>query len=96
MTPKQAITTARAAVGLPVGSGTSWTVHGPYFRNLPLGSRTERHCSSYAQAVANRTQWVAEVALALLGVGLECEVYAGQDGNTVEQLVTVGLRRAYG
>jgi len=94
MKTSTAIRIARAAVSQPIGSGTSWTVYGPYTRNMPNGARAEHSASSYAQARAARTVWVAEVALALLDVGFEVQVEAPNDGTTVEQLVAAGLRKS--
>jgi len=92
MTKTNTIKVARATVSRPIGARTSWIVFGPYRRDQPHGARTEHHASSYAQAVAVRTLWVAEIALAWLEV--DADVSTPDDGTTVEQLVSAGLRKA--
>lgn len=45
------------------GSGTSWTVTGPYQVSNPNGPYTESHTNSYEKARSIRTKWRAELAL---------------------------------
>jgi hypothetical protein len=67
MKKTEAIAIARKAVSAPIGSGTSWTLYGPYYSDKPNGPSTENRASSYWQARAKRTEWVAHIALVLMG-----------------------------
>lgn len=80
------------------GSGTSWTVCGPYYDADLSGPSTERHVNSYTKARIARTAWRASIALALMGIN-STDVYAAvydaaHDGSgpvTLAALVNVGI-----
>ena len=80
------------------GSGTSWTVCGPYYATDLSGPSTERNEVSYTKARLTRTAWRASIALALMGINstdVDAAVYyAAHDGSgpvTVAALVNVGI-----
>ena len=77
MTKTESIRIARKAVSSPIGSGTSWTLYGPYYADKPNGPSSENHADSYWSARAKRTEWVAYIALVLMGydrADADCEV----------------------
>lgn len=78
-----AIKTARKAIGHPIGHGTSWSIYGPY-TSSPDGLRgpsTEVHADSYWSARAKRAQWVAYLALRLMGWTGEDADFAAYGGS---------------
>lgn len=67
MSKTAAIAKARTAVGQPIGRGTSWQVYGPYYYDKLSGPTTAVNADSYWKARSARTDWVAEIALVLMG-----------------------------
>ena len=61
-----AIRAARPMV-IIYGRRTSWQVDGPYHTDKPYGPNTIHNADSYSSARAIRSQWVAEIALHLMG-----------------------------
>jgi hypothetical protein len=66
MTKTQAINATQNTVSI-WGSGTSWTLCGPYRDHDPSGPSTESHADSYPKARLCATKWRARVALGLMG-----------------------------
>jgi hypothetical protein len=88
---------AKAAKAVSIwGSGTSWTVCGPYSYSNVDGPCTETNCTSYQAARGRAAAWRARVALSLMGKltdEAEEAIYAArEDGiGDVRSLVNVGL-----
>lgn len=87
------------------GRGTSWTVSGPYYYSQLTGPTTESQCSSYSRAVAIRTTWRANIAIALLiesdvdadyaaRCAIEEAMHETHGPRTLAALVNVGLAAA--
>ncbi len=70
----------------------SFVFYAPRFCDKIDGPSTEIQCNSYTSAVSARTECVADVALALMGV-FETYVQAPEDGTTVLELVNIGLKK---
>lgn len=91
-----ALAAARSAVSSPVGRATDWRVYGPYDADKLTGPSTEHHYSDYWRARAGRAQWVAQIALCLMGKG-DAAGYIGDylpgDGGAAEHLLADALRR---
>lgn len=66
-TMTKALRAAARAVSPPCLAGYRWHVYGPHDDARPDGASETRCADSYALALALRTQWVAAVALLLLG-----------------------------
>jgi hypothetical protein len=68
MTKTKALHIAQKAVCKPIRcSSSSYILYGPYYNDKPTGPTTEINCGSYQKAVQRRTEWVATIALSLLG-----------------------------
>ena len=68
MSKTAAVAAARGAVTNPEGYGTSWCVYGPYHGAANLdGPTTQSTASSFWTARIRRAEWVAELALELMG-----------------------------
>jgi hypothetical protein len=98
MTKTESIRTARRAIGHPCGRGTSWSVYGPYYSNAEglRGPSTEVHASSYWQARALRAQWVAYLALRLMGWDQdEADVVycCSGDSSRIEDIIADAVKR---
>lgn len=94
ITKTSAIKAARRAVGDIIRrSSTDYVFFAPYNEADLSGPSTEIQAGTYAAARERRTQKVADVALALMGHGRSI-VYVGEDGATVDQLVSCGIRQA--
>jgi hypothetical protein len=65
----QAIKVASNSISLPVGSGSTWELYGPRCTKLSKldGQSVTAYASNYRQAQAKRKQWIAYIALVLLG-----------------------------
>jgi len=81
MSKTAALAAASRAVGAPVGERTSWQVIGPYRDTDIDGPSTTASASSYTQARAIRTRWVAQIALALMGVEDDGYIVHHMDGS---------------
>lgn len=70
MSMTKALHTAAQHISQPAGCGTTWRLYGPFYSTEAglRGPTTDRNARSYAQAREARTVWVAELALALIGV----------------------------
>jgi len=94
----QAIKVASNSVSLPVGSGSTWELYGPRCTKLSKldGQSVTAYASNYRQAQAKRKQWIAYIALVLLG-------YDNQDadnhacscdaGMSVRDVVATGVKK---
>jgi hypothetical protein len=71
-----AINQASKAVSAPIGQDTSWHLYGPYDMSDLDGPSTEITADSYWHARAERTAWVAQIALRILGMSGEDADYA--------------------
>lgn len=94
MSKTAAIKAARAAVGQPVGWGTSWQIHGPYYSTEDglSGPSTAANAHDYWHAKAVRTRWVASLALSLMGWGaVDAEAATHDADGAVEDVVTAAL-----
>ena len=67
MSKTAAIRAARPMV-IIYGRRTSWQVDGPYDCADTDGPNTTHNTDSYSSAVMHRSQWVAEIALNLMGL----------------------------
>ena len=76
MNTTQAIATARAAISIH-GSGTSWTVIGPY--SEVGGPYTEVRRTSYAAASRLAADWKYQIALMALGCSSDDAFFASED-----------------
>lgn len=96
MSKTAAIAEARTCVSKPHRrSATDYVVYAPYYDNKPSGPSTELQSDSYSKALARRTEKVAYVALAAMGidtVGVFLE--ASRDRSTIESLVAAGIAQA--
>jgi len=82
-------------------SSTNYIVYGPFDVHNPSGPTTEHQADSYTKALADRTQWVARIALAMMGrlndqaeYAIWCYIdkcYGGSTG-TVADIVDAGLQ----
>jgi hypothetical protein len=94
-----AIKSASTSVSIH-GSGTSWTVIGPYHSSEPKGPYTEVQYTSYTKALRAAASWKACVACALMGIFTEDTMYlidraAHEDGiANVRDLVEIALKAA--
>lgn len=94
-----AIRAARRAVGQPIRiSSTSYVVYGPYNADEPNGPSTEQNYDSYWKARAGRAEWVARVAVALMGrlsvdagYAIDWAANDHRSGHDIESLVEAGL-----
>lgn len=75
MNKTAAIRAARRAVTQPIGRGTSWMLIGHYRSSDINGPSTQVNADSYYRARAERTQWVAHIALVLMGYNAEDAAY---------------------
>ena len=98
LTKTAAIREARTCVSLPKRrSATDYVVYAPYYDHKPSGPSTELQSDSYPKALARRTEKVAHIALALMGVNAaDLYLEAGHHGTTVEALVASGIRQVSG
>lgn len=56
------------------GSGTSWTINGPYHDDDPSGPSTDVTADSYHKARIIRARWTARVAVALMDLPSDPEL----------------------
>lgn len=97
MTKTAAIAEARTCVSKPHRrSATDYVIYAPYYDDKPSGPSTELQADSYTKALARRTEKVAYIALAIMGVDTgRIHLEAGRgDGATIESLVADGLEQA--
>jgi hypothetical protein len=96
MSKTAAIAEARTRVSKPHRrSATDYVIYAPYCDSRPKGPSTELQSDSYPKALARRTEKVAYVALALMGVSLDgVHLDAGIAGSTVNELVANGIAQA--
>ena len=96
MNTKDAMKLARRAVGKPCGSGTSWSVYGPYTSSLEglSGPSTALHADSYWSARAKRAEWVAYLTLRLIGLSQEDAdaAYYATGETSIEGIVEAVLK----
>lgn len=71
MKKMEAIRTANNAVNYPVGRTGHWAVYGPYRAHDPDGDVTSIVRPTYAEALSVRREWVAKIALVLMGYDAE-------------------------
>lgn len=67
MKKMQAICTANNAVDKPFGRTGHWRVFGPVLATDLEGDWTSQVRPTYAEALSARKEWVARIALALMG-----------------------------
>jgi hypothetical protein len=93
MSKTAALKVARSAVSFH-GSGTSWTIYGPYRATDLSGPSTSVSATDYWKARARRAAWVAEIAATLMGLDPEVIAYhAYNDGeNRIEALLDAAIR----
>ena len=96
MNQKDALKTARNAIGKPCGRGTSWHIYGPYTSSLEglRGPSTEMHADSYWSARVKRAEWVAYLTLRLMGLPQEEaeEVYYATGETSIEGRIEAALK----
>lgn len=98
MSKTNAIALARSYVSIH-GSGTSWSVFGPYQSSMPDGPSTERCADSFNFARRIASAWIANIALHLMGRASVNAYFAIDDARAdgiadVRVLVDIGLTHA--
>ena len=91
-----AIKEARGYVSIH-GSGTSWSICGPYRTSDPDGPYTEVHTCGYSEAVQIRKIWTVELALWYMGKDTEDVTYKIRRANedcpcSISKLIDIALQ----
>jgi hypothetical protein len=98
MSLRTALRTAGSVVHMPTRFGSDWVVSGPYDDTKIHGARTEIKRGWYSAALEARKQWVARLALHMLGYSreeTECDLAMGFGAHctTAKELVTSWIAR---
>jgi len=87
-----ALAAARKAVGPVERLGENYVVYGPYRDNDIHGVGDARYAWTYPEAQSIRANWVAHVALTLMGVDYDGSEFEGAYGDAAKRVSQV-LRR---